>query len=241
MGIFRKLTNKLFGRSGSVAGRAKPPEELPRAHVLDLDEERIGPSEVVAFRKWVQGKEAEKRAGRLDRGFPITPQQWRIEQRDRRFDKTIERTKRHLKRGHGRTHLEKFLDGDVWLETPQSSNVAKFKFEPPEDGKEHGRLRVVFKDGNTYLVYRVTDLEARNWYHASSKGKWYWDHVRVRGTKLGHKKPYEHVSHGPTVRRKWVDRGADSIADHLDQVKAESSKHGAEGVVPASYLDSLGA
>lgn len=255
MGFFRKLGSALFRRWGTNAPQETEAERTsrlerviqqtqerlaPTVRLLNPDETRLGPSEMAEFKRWVDKKQAEKRAGKLDRDFEVTPEQWRRENRDDLLDRTIAETRRLLKKKRDtRSHLEQFLDGDIWLETPQSSNVAKFRFLPKTEDQERGRLHVVFKDGNEYYVFGVTDLEARNWYHAQSKGKWYWDHVRIRGTKLGHKKPYEHIAHGATVRRKWVDRGADSIAAHLDQVKEESTKHGAEGVVPSSYLDAI--
>lgn len=99
--------------------------------------------------------------------------------------------------------LEAVMSGKdplVWTETPQSSNVYSFAFD-----RDEGILYVTFKapskerprpqvTGPTYaygskarpIPPRLFESLAR----ASSKGRWVWDHLRVRGSRWRHQVPY---------------------------------------------------
>jgi len=61
---------------------------------------------------------------------------------------------------------------------------------------EDQSLLVEFRDGTAYKYENVTEDEAIQAAKAPSKGFFVWDNLRIRGTKLGHKKPYKKVSGG---------------------------------------------
>lgn len=91
-----------------------------------------------------------------------------------------------------------FGSADVFLffETPHvgfdSSNVVSFQYF----NQEH-RLIVGYKgrrppsEVGYYEYLGVTEDEAKQAFMAMSKGGWVWDVLRVRGTRCGHKKPYQ--------------------------------------------------
>lgn len=53
---------------------------------------------------------------------------------------------------------------------------------------------VWFKNGGSYLVEPVSEFEAVEFFHSGSKGEWYWDNVRVRGTRYNHQKTVKRIS-----------------------------------------------
>lgn len=101
------------------------------------------------------------------------------------------------------TEEEAWAEGGDWKPV-QSSNVASIQFHADDD-----RLIIEYKDGSIYAYHPVPMPMAIDLYRASSKGKWVWDNLRVRGTVFGYQIPYEHLS-GPSQRtigrelRKWM-------------------------------------
>ena len=113
-------------------------------------------------------------------------------------------------------HLQEagFLGGE-WVNV-QSSNVAAIRFD-----KERLILEVRFLDGSSYEYFQVSPEEAESLYVAPSKGKWVWDHLRIRGTKLGHQKDYAYVQAASTIDRKWNATTQSAIA-HGQEVDRQS-------------------
>lgn len=66
-----------------------------------------------------------------------------------------------------------------------SSNVGAVQYFP-----EDGKIMVEFLGGSAYLYSNITPEEARSFVNAQSKGGWVWDHLRVRGSRTAHRKPY---------------------------------------------------
>lgn len=130
------------------------------------------------------------------------------------------------------TERTALIAGETWVMTPQSSNVARIGYDPFKNG---GTLKIIFKDENEYHVWPMSPSEMEDFYDAGSRGSWYWDHVRVRGTKLGHQKSYVHVAGHGEVQRKWIQT-PDRVVSHLRQVGDESSQagHDVQGVIPES-------
>ena len=58
---------------------------------------------------------------------------------------------------------------------------------------ETQQMMVEFKGHKSYLYSDVSIPEAISFTMAGSKGGWVWDHLRVRGSKWKHKKPYQRI------------------------------------------------
>lgn len=80
--------------------------------------------------------------------------------------------------------VEAFLQGVEPLFV-LSSNVGMVQYHP-----EDQKLMVEFLSGGAYLYSNVSLNEARSFATAQSKGGWVWDHLRVRGSKTAHRKPF---------------------------------------------------
>lgn len=78
-----------------------------------------------------------------------------------------------------------FLNEGKWLAVV-SSNVDLIRYDYEEEV-----LYVQFKNGAMYSYRTVSYKEALDFAQAPSKGGWVWDHLRVRGTLLGHRKQYQ--------------------------------------------------
>ena len=86
--------------------------------------------------------------------------------------------------------------------------------------------------GITYYVYfSVTEEEARDFYGAPSKGSWVWDHLRIRGTSLGHQKDYA-VASDPNRRLNWR-RNNHSVMEHLRESDTSPEQAREAGKDPA--------
>lgn len=85
-----------------------------------------------------------------------------------------------------------FLYGFQWLEA-DSTHHAKAMYYA-----EKREMYFVFHDGRVVTVENVALWEAKNYYHANSKGTWYWNHVRVRGKGNARKtrKPFHYGGPG---------------------------------------------
>jgi hypothetical protein len=55
------------------------------------------------------------------------------------------------------------------------------------------QLMLEFLDGSAYLYDDVTPDEAFDFAAAPSKGEWVWNHLRIRGTKNDHRKPFRKI------------------------------------------------
>lgn len=98
---------------------------------------------------------------------------------------------RQLKAGAAGSH-EDFLLRGAWMDCSRSSNVDLAQYD-----WEANVLYIEFKGGAVYAYDNVSFNEAVSFANAPSYGKWVWDHLRIRGTKLGHRKPYSLVAfHG---------------------------------------------
>lgn len=128
------------------------------------------------------------------------------------------------------TPLELFLAGEFVPVT--SSNVGQIAYVEGEQ-----KLMVIFLDMNEYEYHNVSRAEAESLFAAGSKGGWVWDHLRVRGTKLGHQKPYAHVAGHGSVQRKWIQSQA-SIKEHLRKVDEQSQEagHGKAAMIPGALF-----
>lgn len=79
-----------------------------------------------------------------------------------------------------------FLEGQVMF--VHSSNVVSAQYFA-----DMQQMVVAFGDG-TYMYYGVSEYEAETFATATSKGRWVWDVLRVRGSATAHKKPYKRVN-----------------------------------------------
>lgn len=87
------------------------------------------------------------------------------------------------------------------MEEVESSNVHSIGFQIANPGDRTGTLLVRYLGqhqggvraglGSLYAYRDVPVSLFRDFQHASSKGGWVWDHLRVRGTVAGHKFDYE--------------------------------------------------
>lgn len=95
--------------------------------------------------------------------------------------------------------VEGFIyDGDLIY--VNSSNVLAAQYHP-----EVNKMMVEFHGGKSsgysaYLYSNVSIDEAISFAQAQSKGAWVWDHLRVRGSRTAHKKPYTKIS-GPVFKQ----------------------------------------
>ena len=69
-----------------------------------------------------------------------------------------------------------------------STNVEMAQYD-----HEKNVLIITFKGGSQYAYSNVSLQEAIGFAQAGSKGGWVWSNLRIRGTSLGHRKPYKKV------------------------------------------------
>lgn len=100
----------------------------------------------------------------------------------------------------------RFMNGE-WVGF-SSSNVEAGVYYP-----DSMRLELQFRDGTYYAYYSVSAEEASSLYRAPSKGIWVWDVLRIRGTKLGFRKPYAWLSAPSAKQRAW-DESPERAAAH---------------------------
>lgn len=81
--------------------------------------------------------------------------------------------------------LQKFLHGSQRYHDFTSSNVTSSQYDPEND-----TLYLQYKGGDWYGYEDTSPREAAGFYSAGSKGKWAWDHLRVRGSRTLHRKAY---------------------------------------------------
>lgn len=111
----------------------------------------------------------------------------------------------------------------------QSSNVSSVLYD-----REHQSLYVSYAtghrtDGRTYRYWIVTEREAVAAFLSSSKGRYVWDNLRIRGTLLGHRKNYALVQAAADMPR-WTAT-PEAIIQHDIQVGQESGAAGPHQVL----------
>ena len=110
-----------------------------------------------------------------------------------------------------------------------SSNVTDASYDP-----ENNFLKVGFggKGKSKYGRYGYHDVspaEARSFYGAGSKGKWVWDHLRVRGTVFGFQKPYVYLgAESSGYSPKYINK-------HHREWKVQHQRIGPEGALPEHW------
>lgn len=92
-----------------------------------------------------------------------------------------------------------------------SSNVNAIAYFP-----ESYYLEIEYHDGTYYGYFDVSSEEAANLFRSGSKGGWVWDHLRIRGTKLGFRKSYVWNGAVSRVQRKWDATQESSIAHGIE-------------------------
>lgn len=123
------------------------------------------------------------------------------------------------------TKLGKYLYEAEWVGDFPSSNVHSFSWD-----RKLERLYIQFHDGSVYEYYECSEREAISLYNAVSKGTWIWDNLRIRGTKLGHRKGYTLMKE-PIGGRKYMGDGSgkafkETVVPHFQQVQRESGNEG---------------
>lgn len=109
------------------------------------------------------------------------------------------------------------------FETPQSSNVAWYRYLAANE-----ELHVGYKDGSVYAYFQMSVPEMMEFHQAGSKGGAVWDQLRIRGTALGHKKPYSYFSGTSGDNRKW-NRSSEAAAAHGREADRQSAN-------PSAYV-----
>lgn len=86
--------------------------------------------------------------------------------------------------------LEDFLDKNRILRS-KSSRPGR-RYEASYDDEEEMLFITFIGPGvrATYGYFPISELEARSYFFASSKGKWVWSNLRVRGSATLHQKSY---------------------------------------------------
>lgn len=104
------------------------------------------------------------------------------------------------------------------VDTLSSSNVAHIQYKIDES-----LLVVRFKDGAVYGYKPIFPQEAKSLFESRSKGTWVWDNLRVRGTRLGHRKDYFLLVEGHAGQRKW-NRSEETAAAHGAEASLQSGQ-----------------
>lgn len=149
---------------------------------------------------------------KLTSGIWKKPQQ--PDQRDREALTADE--ERAKAEGLASSEFERFMSGE-WVGFT-SSNVEAGVYFP-----ESLRLELQFRDGTYYAYFSVGSEEAASLYRAPSKGKWVWDNLRIRGTKLGFRKPYVWLS-APSAKQRMWDESPERAAAHGREAERQTRK-----------------
>lgn len=93
----------------------------------------------------------------------------------------------------GTDDVDRFVHFGSWFDNFTSSNVARMRYD-----QEQSQLTVEYKNGNQYSYQNVSIREAESFARGASKGKWVWDHLRVRGKGnfWAFRKPYQLIGVG---------------------------------------------
>lgn len=225
-GFLSRVIGTLFGRGGGQPvwrkqGTSSQPEPQTRKVGTSGDTRDSRPPRSGAEQRAPDQREAEQRFPGVDVGGP-----------------SPYRNKTPLPFPYSldpNSPAARFLRGE-WISVT-SSNVDRIYYD-----LDKNTLRVVFNDQNEYHVWPISPDEAVSFLRAPSKGGWYWDNVRIRGTALGHKKFYIHVGlnvadgkDADVRERQWIET-PNSMLEHLLQVGQESGARGYDvvGTIPDS-------
>ena len=119
-----------------------------------------------------------------------------------------------------------FLAGETYSAF-SSSNVQSATYNARENSMDIG-----FRNGGVYRYQDITPPEAKSFYSAGSKGKWVWDHLRVRGTVFGYQKPYTYIG---GQSQGYIPKYAMS-----ERHKAEHRTISPEGMTPLKWREGHG-
>lgn len=110
----------------------------------------------------------------------------------------------------------------VWTSWPSSNCVAgryderslylELEFHP--EGQEP----------SIYAYFSVSPQEAASMYRAESHGKWVWDALRIRGTRLGFRRSYVYLSAASSQSRVW-DETRESAVAHGEEAERQTAEH----------------
>lgn len=84
---------------------------------------------------------------------------------------------------HGATLDEFIYEGKTVTCVSSNATAARYEWLSRE-------LTVQYGSGGAYAYFSVTPNEAAAFFSAESTGTWVWDHLRVRGSKTAHRKPF---------------------------------------------------
>lgn len=211
MGSWGGFVDSLFRGQGKQieADLAKELEEAIKA-AQDLLEARKGPSESTQpIKKWIEGKrvEEEPKPATSGTGGPAKPPTRRTESPAPEPSRREETEPQQEEVPEG---VEQNQDGMLveWVMTGRSSNVHSFAYEwNPQNEREPGNLLVRFLGGDSKNrsgpgpLYRYESVPRSVFVAmrlASSRGKFVWDALRIRGTVYGHQYPVELIGTGPS-------------------------------------------
>lgn len=200
MGLFSKIFNFLKSKPRPTAARSNP-EADRRADRRENDRLIREAENLTEFAKREAGRQLDRFRLKLD-------QMRQEDEKQRREEKQREQNERDPE--------WRYLHLQEWEASPQSSNVAGFRYL-----LDDGALEVEFKDGSFYQYRPVSEVEALSLYRAGSKGTWIWDNLRIRGTALGHRKDYVWLGGPSRAQRKW-DTSDERRAAHDAQRARES-------------------
>jgi hypothetical protein len=97
--------------------------------------------------------------------------------------------KNALVQGGPAAQWAEFLSEGKWVyfgaaSNPRGVDLAQYLYESET-------LYIQYKNGAVYSYKNVTYREALDFAQAGSKGEWVWSNLRIRGSKYGHRKPYQ--------------------------------------------------
>lgn len=146
---------------------------------------------------------------------------------ERRFIAEQERhlaEQKRIEEARPREAWYRFVHIGIPIHFPQdfsSSNVRWVQYDIKAQS-----LFIRFWNGNLYRYWTMTEREAASMYNSASKGTWVWDNLRVRGTKLGHRKNYQLVGVSSGTSPKWTAT-AQAREVHNAAVAGQSAATGA--------------
>ena len=83
--------------------------------------------------------------------------------------------------------LRDFLEGEPLFNTRTSKTNAPEKSRVRLAQYHADSLMLEYEGGSAYLYSPVTEAAAVSLYNADSWGEWCWTHLRIRGSKDGHR------------------------------------------------------
>jgi KTSC domain len=190
MAFFRRLFSFLESKPRSAARAQAELAALRNAHV-ETREAKKALAGIQAEERKLKEIRSKKKAGelfsKLAADEEIRAQKRRAEW-ERADRKALENAEREVQ-ARVREPLWRFLNEDEWVDSPQSSNVASFRFLHASN-----ELEIMYKDGSAYLYGEISPELATELFNAPSKGSFVWDRLRRRGSVFGFQKPYQLIS-----------------------------------------------